>query len=311
MTNINFDEPSVGDVNRDNSVALQVTTRGIASWGIIVEVLDENPVSPVGGSGILVKTIRIGGNGIWGKSMNEKGSAGVVGISHVEQAPGVEGQAFHKLAGPCVLGAATNSVGVQGLCVGETGTGVFAEARNGGIGILARVTTEHVQGRGLAGRFEGDVEVTGDIRLVNADCAEDFDVAEESVEAGTVMVLTENGSLQSSYQEYDKKVAGIVSGAGGYKPALVLARQDQEQQERLEKKKNKDRLPIDLMGKIYCKVDVRHSSIEIGDLLTTSSTKDYAMKVENPMKAFGSVIGKALYSIKDGLGMIPVLVALQ
>jgi len=69
--------------------------------------------------------------------------------------------------------------------------GVFAEARNGGIGILARVTTEDFQGRGLAGRFEGDVEVTGDIRSVNADCAEDFDVAEESVEAGTVMVLTE------------------------------------------------------------------------------------------------------------------------
>lgn len=117
--------------------------------------------------------------------------------------------------------------------------------------------------------------------------------------------------MQSSYQEYDKKVAGIVSGAGGYKPALDLTRQDQEQQEQLEKKKNKDRLPIALMGNVYCKVDARHSSIEIGDLLTTSSTKGYAMKVEGPMKAFGSVIGKALDSIKDGLGMIPVLVALQ
>jgi hypothetical protein len=28
----------------------------------------------------------------------------------------------------------------------------------------------------LAGYFEGDVEVTGDIRLTNADCAEDFDI---------------------------------------------------------------------------------------------------------------------------------------
>ena len=82
MTNINFDEPSVGDVNRDNSVALKVTTRGIASWGIIVEVLDKNPVSPIGGSGVLVTTHRIGGNGIWGESMNEKSSAGVMGISH-------------------------------------------------------------------------------------------------------------------------------------------------------------------------------------------------------------------------------------
>ena len=65
------------------------------------------------------------------------------------------------------------------------------------------------------------------------------------------------------------------------------------------------------MGKAYCKVDARQSSIEIGDHLTTSSTKGYAMKAEDPMKAFGAVIGKELGSIKDDMGMIPVLVALR
>lgn len=65
------------------------------------------------------------------------------------------------------------------------------------------------------------------------------------------------------------------------------------------------------MGKVYCKVDARNSSIEMGDLLTTSSTQGYAMKAEDPMKAFGAVIGKALGPIKEGLGMIPVLDALQ
>ena len=65
------------------------------------------------------------------------------------------------------------------------------------------------------------------------------------------------------------------------------------------------------MGKVYCKMDARHTSIEIGDLLTTSATKGYAMKADDPLKAFGAVIGKALGSIKDGVGMIPVLVALQ
>jgi hypothetical protein len=39
--------------------------------------------------------------------------------------------------------------------------------------------------------------------------------------------------------------------------------------------------------------------------------KGYAMKADDPMKAFGAVIGKALGSIKDGVGMIPILVALQ
>ena len=118
------------------------------------------------------------------------------------------------------------------------------------------------------------------------------------------MVLTENGSLRSSYQEYDKRVVGIVSGASGYKPGIILDRQEQEQ-------KNKNRVPISLMGKVYCKVDARYSSIEVGDLLTTSSTKCYAMKAENPLKAFGAVIGKALGSLKEGIGMIPVLVTLQ
>ena len=95
------------------------------------------------------------------------------------------------------------------------------------------------------------------------------------------MVLTENGSLQSSYQEYDKRVVGIVSGASGYKPGIILDRQEQEQ-------KNKNRLPISLMGKVYCKVDARYSSIEIGDLLTTSSTKCYAMKAEESLEGFWS-----------------------
>lgn len=35
------------------------------------------------------------------------------------------------------------------------------------------------------------------------------------------------------------------------------------------------------------------------------------MNVDDPVRAFGTVIGKALASIKEGLGMIPVLVALQ
>jgi hypothetical protein len=148
---------------------------------------------------------------------------------------------------------------------------------------------------------------------VNADCAEDFDIMEQNVEAGTVMVLNEKGSLQQSYRAYDKKVAGIISGASGYKPAIVLDSQYFQNQSKNIEDQNKDkyRLPIALMGKVYCKVDASHSSIEIGDLLTTSSTKGRAMKAEDPMKAFGSVIGKALASIKHGIGTIPVLVALQ
>ena len=70
---------------------------------------------------------------------------------------------------------------------------MFGESKGKGAGIAGVSTTGiGVFGRGgqLAGRFEGDVEVTGDIRLANADCAEDFDIAgTEQIEPGTVMVL--------------------------------------------------------------------------------------------------------------------------
>jgi hypothetical protein len=70
-------------------------------------------------------------------------------------------------------------------------------------------------------------------------------------------------------------------------------------------------MPLALVGKVYCKVDANHSSIEIGDILTTSATIGHAMKATDPFKAFGAVIGKALGTLKDGCDLIPVLVTLQ
>jgi len=61
----------------------------------------------------------------------------------------------------------------------------------------------------------------------------------------------------------------------------------------------------------WCKVDAEIAPIEIGDLLTTSSTKGYAQKILDSSKAQGAVIGKALGSLNKGKGKIPVLVTLQ
>jgi hypothetical protein len=149
----------------------------------------------------------------------------------------------------------------------------------------------------------GDVAVTGDIRLVNADCAEDFDIAEVHLaEPGTVMVLgEEDGVLHQSRQAYDKRVAGVVSGAGNYKPGIVLGKHQSRS----------DRKPIALVGKVFCKVDASHAQIEVGDLLTTSPTPGHAMKASDPLKAFGAVIGKAMSRMKEGRGLVPILIALQ
>jgi hypothetical protein len=148
----------------------------------------------------------------------------------------------------------------------------------------------------------GNIVTNGDIRLTNADCAEDFDICEtEQVEPGTVMVLGEEGVLYPSQQAYDKRVAGVVSGAGDYRPGIVLDKQLSES----------NRQPIALLGKVFCKVDAQYGVIEVGDLLTTSPTPGHAMKADDPLKAFGTVIGKALRPLAEGQGLIPILIALQ
>jgi hypothetical protein len=142
----------------------------------------------------------------------------------------------------------------------------------------------------------------GDIILRNADCAEEFNVADaEHVEPGSVVVISSENELTISTQAYDKRVAGIVSGAGSYRPGLLLDKQHQ----------SKARLSVSLMGKVYCKVDATHGPIEAGDLLTSSDRPGHAMKLTDPVRAVGAILGKALKPLKSGSGLIPVLVTLQ
>jgi hypothetical protein len=115
------------------------------------------------------------------------------------------------------------------------------------------------------------------------------------------MVLNDDGKLVQSNQQYDKKVAGVISGAGDLKPGLVLGRQPG----------NKNKVPLALMGRVNCKVDAEYDRIEVGDLLTTSETPGHAMKASDPSRSFGAVIGKALRPLKVGQDLIPILVALQ
>jgi hypothetical protein len=61
-----------------------------------------------------------------------------------------------------------------------------------------------------------------------------------------------------------------------------------------------------LMGKVCCKVDASYGAIAVGDLLTTSPTSGHAMKVSDPVKAFGGVIGKALGILAEGRGVVPI-----
>lgn len=253
--------------------------RGVEGWSN-----DNFGVAGISKTSVGVHGESTGGVGVIGKSSEGRG---VEGWSKTQY--GVAGES-QTSAG--VRGTSAEGRGVEGFS--KSSTGLHGESETG-VGIVGK-------GGRLAGLFEGDIEVTGDIRLTNADCAEDFEVVEASgVEAGTVMVLSDQGALQPSIQAYDKRVAGVISGAGDYKPGIVLDKQHSQP----------NRKPIALLGKVFCKADASQAPIEVGDLLTTSTFPGHAMRADDPLKAFGAVIGKALRPLKDGQGLIPILIALQ
>jgi hypothetical protein len=271
-----------------------------------------------------------GGAGVWGEHTadgtglrgSSTGGTGIVGTSDSgvgvwgasQSSSGVGGQ---STSGIGVHGVSTSGNGVRGDST--TGEGVRANTNSPTVAALAAynnnpegkgaaVYGKKAGSQGHAGFFDGDVHVTRkltvdvDIVLSNADCAEDFNIGTDvAVEAGTVMVLGDEGALFPSQHAYDKRVAGVVSGAGNYKPGIVLDKQESQEK----------RQPIALLGKVYCKVDAQYGAIEVGDLLTTSDTSGYAMKVSDPFRGFGAVIGKALRPLAEGQSLIPILIALQ
>jgi hypothetical protein len=268
------------------------------------------------------------GNGVFGQSTGPNGFAGVRGQSNV--GPGVSGaskgsvgvdattdtgpaalRAVHTGHGPGVFGKC-GGVGTDGGGAGvwgdsDSGPGVSGTS-NGSVGVDAKTQSGPAAlravhaGGGNAGYFEGNVVVTGDITLPTADCAEDFNIgAELLLEPGTVVVLGQEGALFPSLKAYDKRVAGVISGAGEYRPGIILDKQETRS----------ERQPVSLLGKVFCKVDAEYGAIEAGDQLTTSPTPGHAMKAADQARAFGSVIGKALRSFSDGKGLIPILIALQ
>jgi hypothetical protein len=114
-----------------------------------------------------------------------------------------------------------------------------------------------------------------------------------------VVVIGTMGRMCVSAVPYDTRVAGVVSGAGGLTPAVVLPRVESRC----------PRLPIALVGTAFCKVDASAGRIQPGDLLTTSSTPGHAMKVLDHARAAGAILGKALQALRDGDGLIQILVS--
>ncbi len=136
-----------------------------------------------------------------------------------------------------------------------------------------------------------------------ADLAEPFAMSEHRVPAGAVVSIDPKnaGKLKMSTRAYDKKVAGIVSGANGLHPGISMI--DEQQ---LATGEN-----VALSGRVHVKANSSAGAIEVGDLLTTSDVPGEAMRATNHHRAQGSIIGKAMTTLDEITGTVLVLVTLQ
>jgi hypothetical protein len=250
--------------------------------------------------------------GVFGES-NSPGTAAVAGIQLNPGGSGAGVYGEHKGAGPAVVGD-NNATGPGAIFHSKTVEAVIVQSESSGTAAIAAyqrnpsstgpaIHAEHADGAKTAGFFKGNVIVTGDISFPGADCAEDFTIKEDVLaEPGTVMALDENGELVPCGAAYERRVAGVIAGAGSHRPGIIM---DKQVTSLLR------RQPIALVGKVFCKVDAGFGSIEVGDLLTSSTTQGHAMKAVDVKRAFGSVIGKAMAAQKEGRGLIPILISLQ
>ncbi len=159
---------------------------------------------------------------------------------------------------------------------------IILDAEQGGDG---RITTQELQ-------------ITG-----GADLVEHFETSCGRLEPGTVLVIDADnaGQLCASDEAYDRKVAGVISGAGGVKPGIFLGQHGMIEGD----------TPVALTGRVYVRCSAENGAVRPGDLLTTASLAGHAMRATDSARSNGAVIGKAMSSLEEGTGLVLVLVNLQ
>lgn len=141
-----------------------------------------------------------------------------------------------------------------------------------------------------------------------SDVAEPYQVAaahEVEPKPGMLVEIdpNETGRMRVAKGAYNRAVAGVISGANGVRPGITL---------RQEGTVADGKLPVAGVGRVwaFCDADA-NGPIQAGDLLTTSDTPGYAMRVTDHARANGAVIGKAMSRLERGQGLVLVFVSLK
>ena len=250
-------------------------------------------------------------------SSSGRGAIGVAGVALSEDEKpgnsyGVVGHSRH--------------VGVRGQAQGDEdhkGCGVIGVSRFGAGGVFA---SEHdfslvadgfghigdydsdltLLGNGKALLARGESEFDGPVDLKNSrasgefplNIVELFEVDEvEFISPGDILSVSDegNGVLTRSRREYSRNIIGIVAG----NPSIRIDNSGAE----------KGVYPVALAGRVMCKVDARNNPVNPGDLIVAANTPGCGMsgKIDS-FEKIGTVIGKALDRLDDGIGIIPVFI---
>jgi len=278
-----------------------------------------------------------GGEGTSGSQVNMWQSNGVRTLQF-DAENGFEGGGFIGLYANDGGAAIVASAGTQGgaLTVYEedgTATTLIHNVSDAGVVSVRNssgVETAYIWGRNNAGQTGGqiglknssgvqtitiDADSAGDGKITTqvlqitggSDLSENFEVnaGSDPLEAGMIVSIDPKnpGELVLSRTAHDKRVAGILSGAGGVKTGMLMGQAGT---------KADGKHPVALTGRVYCWVDADASgAVEPGDLITTSATPGHGMKAANHSLASGAIIGKAMTSLEKGRGLVLVLVSLQ
>ena len=111
--------------------------------------------------------------------------------------------------------------------------------------------------------------------------------------------------MRRGAESHDTGVIGVVTAEAG----IVLGTQRLVASEDGTAAEESHRAAVALAGVVSCKVDAGFGSVWPGDLLVTSPTPGHAMRTDAPLP--GTMIGKALEPLEEGLGVIKVLVILR
>ena len=220
-------------------------------------------------------------------------------------------------------------VGVRGQSTGNNevmpkGCGVLGISRFGSGGVFA---SEHsyslvVDGYGSISQYDDSINLMGNgealsvngksefkgkifIRNSNKDnnlplnVVEMYEVEEtQYIMPGDLVVVSENGKsiLSRSMSSYNRSIIGVISA----NPAVIINPKGDE----------KNLYPVVIVGRALCRVIAREKPVKPGDLIVSSNTPGCGMVGEiDSFSKIGSVIGKALDGLDDGIDVIPIFIS--